>query len=57
MTNYQKALEEKESYTLSEEVDFKGKKPKQVIIKNKIFEVKYWRDILKFKYLPSLSFT
>jgi uncharacterized protein with ParB-like and HNH nuclease domain len=46
-TNYQAKIEEKEIYSLDEEVDFTGTKPKFLYFKEKSFTVRYWRDILK----------
>jgi uncharacterized protein with ParB-like and HNH nuclease domain len=47
-TEYQRPVEQKEVYSFDEEADFSGKKPKSLYFKEKIFEIKYWRDILKF---------
>ena len=58
-TNYQKIIEEQEIYSLDEEVDFSGKKPKTLYFGDKTFEVKSWRDVLKiicdelYQYSPT----
>jgi len=56
-TNYQKIIEEKEIYSLDEEVDYKGKKIKKISIQNQEFEVKNWwfavESICKFLYSQS----
>ncbi len=46
-TTFEKPIEQKEVYTLDEEVDFTGRKPKQISVMSKSFNIKYWRDILK----------
>jgi uncharacterized protein with ParB-like and HNH nuclease domain len=58
-TDYQKPIEEKETYSFDEETDFSGKKPKALYFAEKTFAIKYWRDILKivceelYKYSPT----
>jgi len=56
-TNYQKIIEEKEIYSLDEDVDYKGKKIKKISIQNQEFEVKNWwfaiDNLCKFLYSQS----
>jgi len=58
-TEYTAEITEKEIYTLDEDLDFKGQKPKTLYFGDKTFEIKYWRDILKivcdelYQYSPT----
>lgn len=47
VTNFQRPVESKEIYSLDEDVEYSGKKPKTLYISERTFEIKYWRDILK----------
>jgi uncharacterized protein with ParB-like and HNH nuclease domain len=58
-TDYYRLMEEKEIYTLDEDINFTSTKPKALYFGNKKFEVKHWRDILRivcdqlYQYSPT----